>query len=108
VLHRAATNRGDRVDSPYAIVQPVELSQESIDAARKRGMAWYSIAKALGTSEAKVKGLASPECRERVYAKTAKAKPEPTPEEAAAAAKAAKAAKAKARRAARKAAAAAA
>ena len=76
VLGRAATNPGDRTDSPYAVVNPVVLSTESIDEARRRGMAWYSIAKALGVSEAKVKGLAT--VRHRVYA-TAKTTPAPAP-----------------------------
>jgi len=68
VLGRPAVESGDRVDSPYAVVQPVEITTESIDDARRRGMAFYSIAKALGISEAKVKGLCSPQYRGRQYA----------------------------------------
>lgn len=69
-LNRPAVQKGDRTDSPHAVVQPVELTQESIVAARKSGMAWYSIAQALGVSEAKVKSLAGPEGTSRVYAPT--------------------------------------
>lgn len=67
-LERAPVLRGDRVDSPYAIVEPVELTTESIVGARKRGMAWYSIANALGVSEAKCRKLGGPEASLRVYA----------------------------------------
>src|SRR4051812_29910240 len=60
-LDRAPVEKGDRVDSPYARVEPVELTAESIQGARKRGMAWYSIANALGVSEAKCRKLGGPE-----------------------------------------------
>lgn len=70
-LGRAATEKGDRVDSPYAVIQSVELTAESILSARKRGMAWYSISLALGVSEAKVRALA-PESPSRVYVRSAK------------------------------------
>jgi hypothetical protein len=109
VLKAPAVNKGDRTDSPYAIVQPVELTQASIDHARAKGMAWYSIAKALNTSEAKVKGLASPESKQRVYAgvkggnkETNGSKPEPTPEPKAESAKERKNRLARERRAAKK------
>lgn len=106
-LGRAAVEKGDRVDSPYAVVQSVELSEESILLARRRGMAWYSIALAIGVSEAKVRALGGAEAGPRVY--VGKAKPAPTPEEVAAeeaatAKKLARNAKAKARRDAKKAA----
>lgn len=108
VLGRATTEKGDRVDSPYAVSIPVELSTESIDRVRAAGMAWYSIAEALGVSEAKVKGLASPEAKGRVYVgRKPEPTPEPTEEEVAEAKRVAKNAAAKARRAAKKAAAAA-
>src|SRR4029453_12973132 len=42
-LGRAAVEKGDRVDSPYAVVQSVELTTDSILAARKRGVAGDSI-----------------------------------------------------------------
>lgn len=67
-LNRPPVEKGDRIDSPHAVVLPVELTTESIDRARLAGMAWYSIAQALEVSEAKVKSLASPEARSRVYA----------------------------------------
>jgi hypothetical protein len=69
-LNRPAVERGDRVDSPYAVVQSVELTEESIVSARKRGMAWYSIAQALGVSEAKVRALGGAEAAGRVYVKS--------------------------------------
>lgn len=69
-LNRPAVERGDRVDSPYAVVQSVELTESSIIAARKRGMAWYSIAQALGVSEAKVRSLGGSEAAGRVYVKS--------------------------------------
>jgi hypothetical protein len=98
----------DRVDSPYAVIESVELTTESIDAARKRGMSWYGIAEALGVSEGKAKGLASPESLPRTYAGR-KAAPvvEPTPEEVKEAKRIEKNRKAAERRAAKKAAAAA-
>jgi hypothetical protein len=67
-LERAPVQKGDRVDSPYAVVEPVELTAESIQGARKRGMAWYSISNALGVSEAKCRKLAGPDAAGRVYA----------------------------------------
>lgn len=105
VLNRAPVNRGDRVDSPYAIVQPVVLSEADIVAARKSGMAWYSIANALGISEAKCRALGGEEAAPRVYrAKAAVVKAEPTPEEIKEAKRVAKNAKAKLAREAKKAA----
>lgn len=81
VLKRPTTQKGDRVDSPYAISVPVELTTESIDRVRVAGMAWYSIAEALGVSEAKVKALASPEAKDRKYVgRKTEPTPEPTPE----------------------------
>lgn len=110
-LNRAAVERGDRPDSPFAVVQPVELTSESILAARKRGMAWYSIALALGVPEAKVRRLA-PESPSRVYVRSEANAEAARKAEEEAAAKAAKrsesARKAAATRAAKKAAAAAA
>jgi hypothetical protein len=67
-LNRPPVEKGDRTDSPHAVVLPVELTTESIDRARFAGMAWYSIAQALDVSEAEVKSLASPEAQSRVYA----------------------------------------
>jgi len=110
-LNRAPVEKGDRVDSPYAHVEPVELSKDSIIAARKRGMAWYSIANALGISEAKVRALGGEEAAPRVYGKKA-VKPadkpvevKPSPEEVKEAKRVARNAAAKAKRDAKKAAA---
>lgn len=107
-LGRAAVEKGDRTDSPYAVVQPVELNENSIIAARKRGMAWYSISQALGVSEAKVRALGGAEAAARVYVKSDAKRAEEAKAAEEAAAKAAKrkesAKKAAATRAAKKAA----
>jgi hypothetical protein len=106
-LNRAPVQKGDRVDSPYAFVEPVKLDADSIALARARGMAWYSIADALGVSEAKCRMLGAQSdkmpAESRVYrakpAAKAEVKPEPKAE-----AKPKPAPKARARRAAKKAA----